>query len=75
MRSVPSTNSIEAEGLKNYLNRVYGNYGGYDEFVKRCELGEPKTVIGRAFGEKDKPTDRHTIDKWIKLYNKNKEKI
>jgi len=58
---------IEDIGLKNYLNQTKHKHNdcGYDEFVKRYELNEPKTVMARAFS-----VDRLTINKWIVIYLK-----
>lgn len=66
MKVVQPNQSIEERGgLKVVLDEDYAGKGGYDEFVKRLNLDEPKTVIANAFG-----VHRHTIVKWIEIYSK-----
>lgn len=58
----PSIKSVG--GLKVYLDTKYADYGGYDEFIRRYSLHEPKTVIARAFGLKT----GLSIGYWIKIH-------
>lgn len=65
MRLTPTPPSIEGIGLKTYLDKNFSIAGGYDEFVKRLELSEPKTIIANAFG-----VNRKTVVKWVKVFEK-----
>lgn len=58
MRHKPQ--SIGDIGLRKFMQQRGVDY---DEFVRRYELNEPKTIIARAFG-----VDRRTVDKWIAQY-------
>ena len=63
----PIPQKIEDIGLENYLNETKGEHNGadYDEFMKRLDLKEPKTVIARAFN-----VTPGTIRYWIELHDR-----
>lgn len=67
MRKIPKRPTIEERGLRNHLdeNRQLHNDYGYDEFVKRVGLDEPKTVMARAFN-----VSTDTIYSWLEIYEK-----
>lgn len=63
----PISPRLEDIGLEPYLNstRSEHNDNGFNDFVKRVQLQEPKTVIARAFH-----VHSSTIRDWIRLHDK-----
>lgn len=60
-----SSDYIKEKGLRSYLDNTVELHNGcnYEEFVKRVDLGEPMSIIARAF-----KVDRRTIMKWVSIY-------
>lgn len=72
MKFIPKVPSIAKEGLKPYLERTKEEHNGYgyEEFVKRIELGEPKTVMAKAFS-----VSKQTMYKWLEVHEQERARV
>jgi hypothetical protein len=58
--------TIEAMGLRAFLDKRYADKGGYTKFAEM--IAQPDSEIARVFGTKEHPLHYQTVGNWRRAY-------